>query len=64
MKRRRWHPLLILPFVGTLLPWLYNRAEPAAFRHAVLLLVPARVGAATALLLGIVVFLTRERDDV
>ena len=29
--RRCWYLLLILPFVGTLLPPLYNHARPALF---------------------------------
>jgi hypothetical protein len=29
MRRRAWYFLLVLPFVGTLIPPLYNRANPA-----------------------------------
>ena len=31
MRRRGWYLLLILPFIGTLLPPLYNHARPALF---------------------------------
>lgn len=62
--RRAWYALLLLPFVGTLLPFLYNHAEPALaglpfFYWYQLAWVPA-----TAALLGVVVVLTRKPDDV
>ena len=28
---RRWYVLLVLPFIGTLIPPLYNHARPALF---------------------------------
>jgi hypothetical protein len=59
--RRGWYALLILPFLGTLLPALYNHARPALlglpfFYWYQLLWVPL-----TAVLLGAVVALTDER---
>jgi hypothetical protein len=54
MKRQHaWYALLLLPFAGTLFPWIYNRAEPA------LLGMPFFYW-----LLGLVIYVTRERPDV
>jgi hypothetical protein len=60
--RRGWYLLLILPFIGTLVPSLYNHARPALFGMPFfywyqLLWVPVTAG-----LLGIVVAMTGERD--
>ncbi len=30
-SRRFWYVLLLLPFAGTLLPWLYSSAQPHLF---------------------------------
>ena len=64
MRRRAWYLLLVLPFVGTLIPPLYNRATPALaglpffyWYQLVWVLV-------TAALLGIVVLATRQDRDV
>jgi hypothetical protein len=62
-RRRAWYLLLLLPFAGTLIPPLYNRAEPALlglpfFYWYQLAWIPV-----TALLLGIVVYATREHGD-
>jgi hypothetical protein len=59
--RRGWYALLVLPFLGTLLPALYNHAHPTLlglpfFYWYQLLWVPI-----TAALLGTVVVLTDER---
>jgi len=61
---RPWYALLILPFVGTLIPAFYNHARPALFGIPFfywyqLLWVPL-----TAALLGLVVALTQEKSDV
>ena len=31
MRRRGWYVLLLLPFIGTLIPPFYNHASPALF---------------------------------
>ena len=31
MVRRAWYLLLLLPFIGTLVPPVYNRMQPALF---------------------------------
>lgn len=64
MRRRGWYLLLVMPFVGTLVPPLYNRAAPAIaglpffywYQLAWVLL--------TAGLLGIVVLMTGRDADV
>jgi len=63
MRGRWWYLLLILPFVGTLVPAFYNRAEPALFGIPFfywyqLLWVPL-----TSILLGVVVLATRRAGD-
>jgi len=57
---RAWYALLVLPFLATLVPSLYNRAEPAFlgmpfFYWYQLAWVPI-----TAVLLGAVVYATRD----
>jgi hypothetical protein len=52
--------LLILPFVATLLPWIYNRAEPALFGLPFFYWYQLAWVIITAALLGLVVYLTRE----
>ena len=64
MRRRGWYLLLVLPFLGTLVPPLYNRAVPAVaglpfFYWYQLLWVIMTAG-----LLGIVVLMTREDRGV
>jgi Protein of unknown function (DUF3311) len=56
--------LLILPFVGTLLPWIYNRGEPSLFGLPFFYWYQLAWVVITAALLGLVVYLTRERNDV
>ena len=56
--------LLIVPFVATLLPWIYNRAEPSLFGMPFFYWYQLACVIVTAALLGLVVLLTRERDDV
>ena len=63
-KRRAWFALLIIPFIATLVPWIYNRAEPALFGMPFFYWYQLAWVLLTALLLGIVVVATREADDV
>jgi hypothetical protein len=64
MKRTRaWYALLILPFAGTLLPSIYDRAEPPLFGMPFFYWYQLAWVLLTSALLGIVVYLTRERDD-
>lgn len=56
--------LLILPFATTLLPAIYNRSEPALFGFPFFYWYQLAWVVITAGLLGIVVYLTREREDV
>jgi hypothetical protein len=63
-RQHAWYALLLLPFAGTLFPWIYNRAEPALlgmpfFYWYQLAWVPITSG-----LLGLVIYVTRERPDV
>lgn len=64
MQKRWWYALLILPFIGTLIPSLYNRAAPALgglpffYWYQLLWIV------VTSLLLGVVVIATRGKPDV
>lgn len=64
MRRRWWYALLLLPFVGTLVPALYDRPDPSLagipffYWYQLLWIV------ITTLLLGIVVVMTRERRDL
>jgi hypothetical protein len=66
MKRRpyRWYALLVLPFAGTLLPWIYNRAEPQLFGLPFFYWYQLAWIVVTAVLLGIVAFATGLWRDV
>lgn len=65
MKRRRgWYVLLIAPFLGTLLPWIYNRPEPSLFGMPFFYWYQLAWVVVTSALLGLVVYMTREADDV
>jgi hypothetical protein len=60
---RRWrYALLLLPFVGTLIPPLYNRAEPPLFGMPFFYWYQLGWVLLTAALLGLFVAATRERD--
>ncbi|HZY95489.1 MAG TPA: DUF3311 domain-containing protein [Candidatus Cybelea sp.] len=63
-RNRAAYLLLILPFVATLLPWIYNRAEPSLFGLPFFYWYQLAWVVITAGLLGLVVYLTRRRDDV
>lgn len=60
--RRGWYLLLVLPFVGTLVPSLYNHAWPPLFGLPFFYWYQLAWVLATAALLGIVVAMTSERD--
>jgi hypothetical protein len=58
------YSLLVIPFAATLLPFLYNRAEPQLFGMPFFYWYQLAWVLITAAILGIVVYLTREPDDV
>lgn len=62
-RSRAWYALLILPFVGTLLPWIYNRPGPALFGMPFFYWYQLAWVVLTAVLLGITVVMTREPGD-
>jgi hypothetical protein len=64
MRRRGWYFLLILPFVGTLVPPLYNHARPALAGLPFFYWYQLAWVVVTPVLLGIVVAFTGERDRV
>ena len=64
MGSRAAYLLLILPFVGTLLPWIYNHAEPRLFGLPFFYWYQLAWVVLTAALLALVIRLTRRRDDV
>lgn len=55
--------LLIIPFVATLLPFLYNRAQPPLFGMPFFYWYQLLWVLITAAILGIVVAASREPDD-
>jgi hypothetical protein len=63
-RNRAAYLLLIVPFVATLLPWIYNRAEPSLFGLPFFYWYQLAWVIITAGILGLVVYLTRSRDDV
>ena len=63
-RSRAAYLLLIVPFVATLFPGIYNRAEPTLFGLPFFYWYQLAWVIITAGLLGIVVYATRERDDV
>ena len=64
MGKRAWYMLLVLPFVGTLVPQLYNRSEPPLFGLPFFYWYQLLWVIVTAVLLGIVLIATREPEDV
>jgi Protein of unknown function (DUF3311) len=63
MKRRWAYALLLLPFIGTLCPWLYDSVRPVVagmpfFYWYQLAWIPL-----TAALLGMVASITRDSHD-
>lgn len=63
MDKRAWYALLVLPFVGTLVPQIYNRTEPAFLGLPFFYWYQLLWVVITSALLGIVVIATRRRDD-
>jgi Protein of unknown function (DUF3311) len=59
---RAWYLLLLLPFIGTLLPFLYNRASPSLFGLPFFYWYQLAWVGITSLLLGIIAFVFRRRD--
>jgi hypothetical protein len=59
---RWWYALLVLPFVGTLLPFLYNHASPSLFGLPFFYWYQLSWVVVTSLLLGVVAFVFRRRD--
>ena len=62
--KRAAYGLLILPFAGTLIPELYNRAQPALFGMPFFYWYQLGWVILTAGLLGLAVYLTRDPSDV
>jgi hypothetical protein len=60
--RRGWYLLLVLPFVGTLVPSLYNHAQPALFGMPFFYWYQLAWVLITTALLCLVVTFTGERD--
>ena len=56
--------LLLIPFAATLLPFLYNRPDPQLFGMPFFYWYQLAWVLITAAILGVVVYLTREPDDV
>ncbi|MDP9110897.1 MAG: DUF3311 domain-containing protein [Candidatus Eremiobacteraeota bacterium] len=63
MKTRAWYGLLGLPFIGTLIPQIYNRADPAFFGLPFFYWYQLLWVVITSVLLGIVAIATRRPDD-
>jgi ABC-type uncharacterized transport system permease subunit len=61
---RRWYVLLVLPFIGTLIPPLYNHARPVLFGMPFFYWYQLAWVIVTAALLGVFVAATRKRHDV
>jgi hypothetical protein len=59
---RAWYLLLLLPFVGTLLPFIYNRASPSLFGLPFFYWYQLAWVVVTSLLLGVIAFVFRRRD--
>jgi hypothetical protein len=63
-RKSLWYLILILPFIGTLFPGFYNHAEPAMFGLPFFYWYQGLWVLLTPVMMGIVVFATREREDV
>jgi hypothetical protein len=62
--RRAWYALLVLPFIGTLIPPLYNHSRPAIFGIPFFYWYQLAWVLLCAALLGLVVVFTRGPRDV
>jgi len=60
VNKRKWYWLLVVPFVATLLPFLYNRAEPSLFGMPFFYWYQLAWVLITGCLLGFVVYATRD----
>lgn len=56
--------LLAIPFFATLAPWLYDRVRPSLFGFPFFYWYLMAWLLVTPLLMGVIVYLTRGRDDV
>jgi hypothetical protein len=63
-RKSLWYLILVLPFIGTLFPAFYNRAEPSMFGLPFFYWYQGLWVLLTPVMMGIVVFATREREDV
>jgi hypothetical protein len=63
-RKSLWYLILVLPFIGTLFPVFYNRAEPSMFGLPFFYWYQGLWVLLTPVMMGIVVFATREREDV
>ena len=61
--KRWWYALLVLPFIGTLIPAIYNRFGPSFIGLPFFYWYQLAWVIATSILLGIVVIATREKHD-
>jgi hypothetical protein len=59
---RAWYLLLLLPFIGTLLPFIYNRASPSLFGLPFFYWYQLAWVVVTSLLLGVIAFVFRQRE--
>lgn len=64
MKKRAWYALLLLPFIGTLFPQLYNHAEPSLFGLPFFYWYQLAWVILTAVLLSVIVVVTKDPNDV
>lgn len=64
MRRFLRYALLALPFAGTLLPFVYNRAEPALFGMPFFYWYQLAWVLVTSALLGVLLLVPEEPRDV
>ncbi len=64
MGKRAWYLLLVLPFIGTLVPQIYNRPEPPLFGLPFFYWYQLLWVIVTSVLLGVVLIATRDPKDV
>ncbi|MDQ2681807.1 MAG: DUF3311 domain-containing protein [Candidatus Eremiobacteraeota bacterium] len=64
MKRRAWYWLLVIPFIATLWPPFYVRTDPVVAGFPFFYWYQLVWIVLTALLLGLVLRMTREHRDV
>jgi hypothetical protein len=64
VSKRNAYWLLVVPFIATLLPFLYNRADPTLFGMPFFYWYQLAWVLLTGSLLGLVVYLTGDSGDV